>query len=404
MIDCTFRMIPPIRPITEDEKPQAEALYRNAYKITTERSQHWTMLADLSTTRAIVDEDRVLSILTIKPFEVWIGGRLMKMGGISGVATWADQQGKGYAGHLVKRAIADMHDAGQYISILYPFSFQFYGRFGYELANEYITYSAAPADFTPGAANDDVRVRAANLEVDLPAIKECYATAAPRWNTMVNRTEERWNQWKEYFQGDLKQVYVLETLANKKIIGQFGVMETSLPDGGYESTVTGLVFQDESYAPIVGRFLHRLPKNVKSVKLIGGSAPRLWHLFKEPSVTSTIHSGYQARVVDVEMACRERGYDSGVNAEACFVVQDGCASAWNEHPWRLTVRDGQPEIKRDLAIPQPPLVLSIQEFSAIFVGYRRATELAHSHPDHIKDLEALDQIFFDRPTRLLDFF
>ena len=120
-------MIPTIRPITEDEKPQAEALYRNAYKITTELSQRWTRFNDISTTRAIIDNGRVVSILVIKPFEIWVGGRLMKMGGISGVATWTDQQGKGYAGHLVRRAISDMRDAGQNISILYPFLFQFYG-------------------------------------------------------------------------------------------------------------------------------------------------------------------------------------------------------------------------------------------------------------------------------------
>src|SRR5687767_12714457 len=116
-------MIPTIRPITEDEKPLAEALYRNAYKITTELSQRWTFLTDVSTTRAIVESGRVLSILTIKPFEIWVGGKLMKMGGISGVATWTDQQGKGYAGLLVRQAVSAMYEMGYPVSILYPFSF-----------------------------------------------------------------------------------------------------------------------------------------------------------------------------------------------------------------------------------------------------------------------------------------
>src|SRR5690606_7233458 len=119
---------------------------------------------------------------------------------------------------------------------------------------------------------------------------------------------------------DRKQVYLLETSEEKQVVGFFSVFDNALPEGGYESTVSELMLEHDEHMDVLARFCRRLPANVKKVKLIAAPGPLLWRLFKEPRVTTELHACYQARVVDVEKACSERGYASGVEAEVLFAT------------------------------------------------------------------------------------
>jgi predicted acetyltransferase len=308
-----------------------------------------------------------------------------------------------------------MRERGESISILYPFSFPFYERFGYDLVNHYTSYQATPADFALPQADPAVLVRAAKLPEDLALIKEVYRRLAPRWNTMLDRDKSHWNtehehngsrweRWLDHMSADRKQVYLLETAAEKQVVGFFSIFDNPLTEGGFESTVSELMIEHDEHMDVLARFCRRLPANVKKVKLIAAPNPVLWRLFKEPTVTTQLHACYQARVVDVEKACRERGYADDVAGEVVFAISDGCASAWNSGPWHLRVSGGRGEIERYSGPRLDVLHLRIQHFSVIFTGYKRATDYATIYPRHAAELKIMDEFFYDRPTRLLDFF
>jgi len=392
-----------IRPITPDEIPLAHALYRNAYKVTSEQTERWTKLTDLTTTRAIVENGRVLSILTIHSFEVWMFGKLMPMGGIGGVATFADQQGKGLAGKLIEQSILDMRDAGQVLSILYPFSFQFYGRYGYTLSGDYLTYEASPRDFATPALDDAIRIRAVQFPKDRDAIKRAYDTAAPIWNCMVNRSDLHWNRWVEYWAADRRHVYILESTDDGSPEGYFCVEDVALPEqNSYEARVPEIVLSSPAEFPHLARFFSRSAASVKLVKLTLPRTPQLWQLFREPRVSTHVHPQFQARVIDLPRACELRGYESDIEADITFAVDDIFAP-WNAGPWRLKVSDGLAEIT-PVQAQEEVLVLTIQEFTVIFTGYQKASDIILEHGPFVAELEALDDLFYDGETRLLNHF
>jgi len=392
-----------IRPITPDEILLAHALYKNAYKITSEQTERWTKLTDLTTTRAIVDNGRVLSILTIHSFEVWMFGKLMPMGGIGGVATFADQQGKGLAGKLIEQAILDMRDAGQVLSILYPFSFQFYGRYGYTLSGDYITYEASPRDFATPALDDNIRIRATQFPKDRDAIKQAYDTAAPIWNCMVNRTELHWDRWIEYWTADRRHVYLLESTDDGSPEGYFCVDDIPLAEiNSYVARVPEIVLSSPTELPWLARFFSRSAASVKSVKLTLPRTPQLWQLFREPRVATVVHPQFQARIIDLVRACELRGYESDIEVDITFSIDDIYAP-WNAGPWRLKVSDGIAEVS-PVQSQKEGLILTIQEFTAIFTGYQKASDLILEPGPFVEELEAFDDAFYDGETRLLNFF
>src|SRR4051812_36642548 len=94
-----------IRPLTSDEGHMMEALHRNAYRVDAATTRRWRDNTDFATTRAIVEVGRALSLIRILPYSVLVGGKPVPMGGIGGVATWADQQGRGLASELMRYSI-----------------------------------------------------------------------------------------------------------------------------------------------------------------------------------------------------------------------------------------------------------------------------------------------------------
>lgn len=87
----------------------------------------------------IFEEGALCSALTVCPFTVhWPGSvsGTLALGGVAGVATYAQARGRGHVERLLVESLAQMREAGQVVSALYPFSFAFYGRYGWGWVGE----------------------------------------------------------------------------------------------------------------------------------------------------------------------------------------------------------------------------------------------------------------------------
>src|SRR5690625_1180692 len=68
--------------------------------------------------------------LHIIPLASYINGKTFNMGGISSVATWPEYRRKGLVKKLLSHALHDMKKNEQHLSLLHPFSFPFYHKYG----------------------------------------------------------------------------------------------------------------------------------------------------------------------------------------------------------------------------------------------------------------------------------
>lgn len=392
-----------IRSIKKSEIPLAQALYRNTFRITSEIAKSWTSRwTDLNTIRVIADDSRILSIAIIAPFEVWVGGKVMSMGGITGVSTWADQQGNGFAGSIIRQCITDMRKQGYALSVLYPFSYPFYGRFGYVQSYDFITYSVKQSDFARANKDPALKVRVADLKKDMPKIKKLYDAASPQWNCMLKRDKQRWDFWRDYWSEDRRHIYIWESAETNQPLGIIGIEDIPLPEVGFEARVPFTLFMPRFDVSQLGAFLGKLPPTVKSIKLIAPRKPGWWSLFKEPSVATTLHASMQARVIDIKRACEMRGYPADINVEVSFAITDECAPE-NNGPWNLKIRAGKGKLTRHRGSDNVPK-LSIQDFTAMFTGYQNPLELSQVYKGCEKELRTFQDAFSDRDARILDFF
>ena len=83
------------------------------------------------------EDGRMHSAMIVNPFTIRMNGRDVKMGGIGGVITLPEYRGKAHVRRIFDTIFPTMIDAGQVFSCLYPFSYAYYRKFGYDLCYTY---------------------------------------------------------------------------------------------------------------------------------------------------------------------------------------------------------------------------------------------------------------------------
>ena len=155
------------------------------------------------------EQGDLLSAMMEIPYEVRFCGQTVKMVGIGGVVTDPVARGGGAIRAIFENDLPNQYREGYVFGALYPFSFRFYGKFGYVWArfgrNMSFSREAIRADLH--RAEEIVRVLPGE---DDQGMAEIYRAYAADKNLAVLRSE--W-MWKERRSGtpwaNLKHAYVL---------------------------------------------------------------------------------------------------------------------------------------------------------------------------------------------------
>ncbi|MDI6783551.1 MAG: GNAT family N-acetyltransferase, partial [bacterium] len=244
-----------IRQVKESERELIGEIYNNSYKTGIEMGKEWAQKSKLANTRAIFEGRHIVSIIQIIPYEIWVGDKVISMGGIGGVATRADSQGKGYAGMLMRDSVRDMREHKQWTSILYPFSYAYYRKFGWELCgHRYVYREFKQADLRP--FDEKILVRYCEPEKEIPLLDKIYSQYAMKYNLCVKRTKELWTKKIDQIIKDRGQGYIIED--GKQPIGYLFCTHTRI-DFGSECMVREFAcLNATAYKAMVG-FMQRMP-------------------------------------------------------------------------------------------------------------------------------------------------
>ncbi len=138
---------------------------------------------------ALEEGGRFVSSCTCLPACVWVGGRRVPMGAVGGVATLPECRKHGYAGAVMCAVVRRMHEHGLALSALWPFSFPYYRKFGWDFACENRGCRFKPEALGPLPAPDGV---SAATDAHLPGVMACYQTHAQALAFCTDRHEAWW--------------------------------------------------------------------------------------------------------------------------------------------------------------------------------------------------------------------
>ena len=304
-------------------------------------------------------EDQLVSSVSIYPFQVNIHGRILDMGGITGVGTYPEYANMGLMSKLLHLALEKMRDAGQYISYLYPYSIPYYRRKGWEIMSDHMTFTLKDSQLPEQV---DVPGRVERMDVYASPVLDIYDQFARQNHGAMIRKQFEWAEywrWENesertaavYFDADhVPRGYLFYWIENDV----FHLKEMIYLDQEARNGLWNFISAHHS-------MIHQLKGHIYMNEPLA-------FMMEDSQIEETIEPYYMARIVDVGRFLAQYPYDDEIKPFH-FVVSDPVAE-WNNGIFSLaaTDEDKEVEVRRD-AIGQS-VTLDIQTLTTLLMSYK----------------------------------
>ena len=387
-----------IREFGPEEQERATYIGRQAFAHGSRGGSSWTDDPDCPTLTSlgVYDEGGMQARLNIIHYQVHLGADVtVPMGGIGGVSCLPASRGKGYVGALLKVTLERMHDLGMAISSLYPFSWDFYRKYGWEWVGTTRDYSVPTRICKPSGETEKVH---AALPADRAKIEACYTEFAKRYRGMLTRDEKKWNATLK----DTDENYTFAFLYEHDGKPEAYLMyRGGTGDNTYLNQFIALT--PRARQAMLG-LLRRHEMQTRKFTWRGPGNDALYHQLCHDDVETKVYPTTQGRIVDVQKALSAWKPNPEARGAVTIRVADEHAD-WNAGVWRVELEAGSVSVQRTDAIPQA--ALSIQALSQAYYGTPTVPEIRDAGHIEVHDesgYATLRALFDGPPMWTYDYF
>lgn len=164
----------------------------------------------LSFRRGVFNENgQLLSAMMQIPYQVRFCGQTVRLAGIGGVVTDPAARSQGHVRRIFEEDLPRLYREGYVFSALYPFSYRFYGKFGYTWAEFWQNVEISRSDLRKDLclAQEILRILPEEDDQGMRAIYQEYIADK---HLAVIRDEEMWNSLRKGAPWEtLKHAYVI---------------------------------------------------------------------------------------------------------------------------------------------------------------------------------------------------
>ncbi|WP_424769057.1 GNAT family N-acetyltransferase [Paenibacillus sp. sgz302251] len=334
---------------------------------------------------------------TVLELETFIGDKRFAMGGVAGVATWPEHRRQGLVAQLLIHSLKEMKLKGQSVSLLHPFSFSFYRKFGWETYTEHKAYTIK-SEQLPSRKSYPGRIQRQDGYSGLNDMYEAYAS---RYNGTLARTDLWWtyriNSRKPgqiavyYDPNDRPLGYIIYEVKNMKL------------------HIHELIALNEQAREALWSFIAQHDSMLDEVTLTAPSDDMLPYLLPNPRIKQEIVPYFMARIVDAEAFVEQYAFHADSVEDLIYIQLSDEHASWNSGEFMLQINtSGKARLSRIAEKEQADaaIKMDIGSFTSMLLGYVRPLQL--SQLDKIKgDNAAIKRLHAripERTTYLLDFF
>ncbi|MBB6050652.1 GNAT family N-acetyltransferase [Armatimonas rosea] len=334
-------------------------------------------------TLGIFVDGELASSLTTCPFTVyWPGSQVgtLAMGGIAGVASHAEARGQGHVDRLLVESLGRMRAAGQVISALYPFSFSFYGRYGWGWVGE--KYGATlPLRELPASKR---LARRLTGEAAQTHVTEVYAASGARYRgAFVPGSRNLAGLLSE---SDRRLTYAYTT--------EGGYLLWRYPSGEGAGEVREWMTDSPEAERALLALLRDLGVQTRQGRLTLPADTTLFCQTVLNEMDVRVEPVFMGRVVDVAAALG--ALKTSLPDGALTLAIDDPHADWNTGTWRVTLEGGAVHVAPTTDAAQ--LSLGIQAFSQAFWGTPGLERLRRAGKVGVQSEAAFTQLLALLPT------
>lgn len=314
----------------------------------------------------VVEEDgQIVSSLFCTPGPVYIGGKPVSHSAVGAVGTIPEYRKHGCAGAMMEECVRMLREEKICLSSLWPFSYEYYRKFGWEVGAEVRKYSTSGNNYEP--LGDPERCRGVRID-DLDDMKIAYNFYSPKYNCLTDRSDKWWESL-VYLLDNLQ--YGLES-GNQTVVHMtdgrvdgYAVFSHDKADDKTFIDMREIVYKHEAHrrnllaflgkgnpdaqitfnAPYGDTFLHEMPN------------PRTFITNVEPS--------FQFRIIDPVNAILNVNPPECISGRLTLAISDPVFSEGFE--FGIEIEDGYVSLTKPDKTNR--LDMSIQTLSKIYSGY-----------------------------------
>lgn len=351
-------------------------------------------------------EHQLLGCLQVNEYYCRYDGKQVVLGGIGGVATLPQYRRNGVIRHAMEYALQTMYEEGYTFSYLYPFSMQYYRKFGFEAGNMLYEWTIPIKELTGNIAKGSVEqifpgdTTSELLEIyhqfyheyNLSVIREIYNEELEKENLLKKK---RYVFLYRNEQGKATGFFVM----NKEYEGNKKIMQCTPSFKNYND----FLFLDmdalhgmfslikQAFGSHYDFLKIALPSNICMASLVG----------ENNKVECQMSYGGMVRVINVENAlslCKCKG-----NGAVCIEITDEMLPQ-NQGRWNVvfTEKDTN-QVERTM--DEPDISLSINDFSSLICGARELEDINYMPGATVyKNITELEKIFYRKKCHIAELF
>lgn len=365
-----------MRRLTTDDTAQYNALLRYAFQVTDSElaSLGWNQKEMERSKKPVLkktesfgwfDGEKLASQISVYPMQVNLFGRMYKMGGVTGVATYPEYMGRGLMSRLMKQALDNMRENHQSVSMLFPYLIPYYRKKGWEIVSDKMTYTIKDTQLPKRRKVGGNVERVDSDSEDVRRVHDAFtlmrhgASSATSW------------EWEEYWRWEADDVLVAVYYDAQ---GQ--------PTGYLVYYIANDIFRIKELVYINQEARHGLWNYISAhfsmiEKVVGSNYTNepMAFLLEDSEIQEEIEPYIMARIVDFEEFIRQYPFDIiSIHNDLHFVLEDpimecNCGDfslRWDTEGNTVFERGGtRGELVR----------CDIQTLTTMFYGYKRPTYL-----------------------------
>ncbi len=354
--------MPTLRTFTNDDLLAYSRLCSICYTyLSTEEPQPKTEEQLRAMQGVFAEDGRLLSAMTQHPFDSLFCGHPVKLCGIGGVVTDPTARAGGNVRQIFETDLPRMYQDGYVFSALYPFSYHFYGKFGYTWAEFWRNVEVDRSILRPDLAKAEEIIRILPGEDDkgMRAIHEKYIVNK---QLPILRSEWMWNDLRKGAPWEtLKHAYVLR-IGGEAVAYWIGQMERT-GDGGKLRIIDMAWTSPQGMQAIFAMIRGMNEVATIAMRTYPGFDARLI-VTEAYDVNEKTPGTAMVRVVNVERALSLLPAPPMTGEITLQVTDDQIA----ENCGCFTIRGNGQTISVERAENEPHLTCSIQGLTALVVG------------------------------------
>lgn len=340
------------------------------------------------------EDGALVAGLVVIPFEQYINGGKLALGGIASVSCLPEKRRGGFVSALLRQAMVSMRANGQPMSGLYTPHYSLYRRFGWEISHRIMSYSFAPKTMRTRVPAPEGRWRRAGAE-EWESVRRLYDEHHATRNGGFARGEHRWRTqvFSDGGKGSRDAAIWSNTAGVDRAYVVYGTHTRPAPGQPFPETVLRVhdwaALDPDGYSAVLNYLLSHDLSN--TILMLASPDEPLAEAFEEPTHLKEPHGawfGMMTRIVDLPAALAARPALPQASGRGCTVAIADSSAPWNTGRWRI--ESGEGRIAAEATTSRPEIEMDVRALAPIFNGYAKPADLARVGTIVVHDERALD--------------